>query len=121
MLPTVEHDLGTRPRDVGDTDVLAGHHQIRDVAGIEASERDLIGRRPDVMPVPEPEVVLLMSRVVEAEGTAVDGHRIREFAGGQDVSSRPFYQFVVESGRRYGLKCGENPLKSHPFFQISVK
>ena len=86
MLPPVEHHFRTRPRDVGDADVLPGHHQVCRVAGIEAPEWDLVGRRFDPFPVSQPEVVLLMTGIVKTERAAVDGHGIRKLAGGQDVA-----------------------------------
>jgi hypothetical protein len=59
---------------VGDADVLAGHHQIGDVDGIGAAERDFVRLLvPDVpLPVLETEIVALIARVVQAERPVVE-------------------------------------------------
>ena|ERR1700756_623264 len=69
VLSAVAHELGVRSGDVGGADVLAGDHQVRDVGGVQAAERDPVWLFVSGVPYPvfEPEVVAFVAGIVEAE------------------------------------------------------
>ena len=56
-------------------DVLAGHHQVVNIARIETPERDLM--RLDRLPLPVTQAeVMFDARVVQAEVSAADGRHV---------------------------------------------